>query len=357
MRKCKKLGSIVGLIVLGVFLLVTTGNNANATEIWTIEYDGSVLPQDATPPWYKEGSGSATTDGDILSIDTIEAGCVERNFGIADIVDSALGLTVEARIQIGVIGSEGTIPDTAILIGDSEKVYKLVFLEDRIAEMQEPAGSPNWWDLDNYYIIDTISDFHIYRLTLNNGIVNVYVDGVHRLTMTGFLLGMNYVRFGEVRHACGGMNGLSYWDYIKVYTGGAKPPEVPYLDDTMSPTGAVHAYPNLIWPPNNKMVMVSFEGYVVDELSIARDGGGVGVSSAYILVDSKEIILRDDTTDLLGEDGSFSVTTKVKAKKGAVYDVELHAADTESEEDGGPNSGLVDSTHICVPTRKNGGDD
>ena len=35
--------------------------------------------------------------------------------------------------------------------------------------------------------------------------------------------------------------------------------------------------------------------------------------------------------------------------KGAEYVVELYAADTESADDGGPNSGLVDSTFIRVP--------
>jgi hypothetical protein len=38
----------------------------------------------------------------------------------------------------------------------------------------------------------------------------------------------------------------------------------------------------------------------------------------------------------------------MKAKKGAVYNVELHAADTKPAADGGPNSGLVDLTYISV---------
>lgn len=121
------------------------------------------------------------------------------------------------------------------------------------------------------------------------------------------------------------------------------PPEMP--DDTMFPTGAVHAYPNTIWPPNNKMVTVTLEGYVVDELSMARDGSNIGVSSAYLMIDGTKINLQD----VLGEDGSFSVTTKVRAVKGAVYTVELWATDTEPEDPGGPNWDLVDSTYIRVP--------
>jgi hypothetical protein len=121
-----------------------------------------------------------------------------------------------------------------------------------------------------------------------------------------------------------------------------EPPTIP--DDTMAPTGAVHAHGNIIWPGNNRMVTVTLEGHVVDEH---------GVSSAYLLVDGNEIILRrDGYPDLLGVDGSFSVTTEVEAVKGAVYNVELHATDNVSVEAGGPNSGWVDSTFIRVEEDK-----
>jgi hypothetical protein len=113
--------------------------------------------------------------------------------------------------------------------------------------------------------------------------------------------------------------------------------------DRIPPTGSVHAYPNMIWPPNNKNVTVTLKGYVKDELSIARDGGGVGVSSAYLLVDgSTTIPIVLDTT------GRFSVAIEMEARKEAVYRVELHATDTNPVGNGGPNSGLVDSTVILV---------
>jgi len=113
--------------------------------------------------------------------------------------------------------------------------------------------------------------------------------------------------------------------------------------DRMPPTGSIHAYPNMIWPPNNKNVTVTLKGYVKDELSIARDGGGVGVSSAYLLVDGNTTI-----PIVLDTNGRFSVTVEIKAEKGVVYKVELHATDTNSVGTGGPNSGLVDSTFIRV---------
>ena len=122
-------------------------------------------------------------------------------------------------------------------------------------------------------------------------------------------------------------------------------------EDTMPPAGAVHAYPNVIWPPNKKKVKITLEGHVMDEMSVAREGDGHGVSSAYLLIDNADkIILLDDTTNLLGADGHFSVEINVKAIKGAEYLIELFAADTNPDE---PNSGLVDTTYIRVPKNMN----
>lgn len=124
----------------------------------------------------------------------------------------------------------------------------------------------------------------------------------------------------------------------------------PAFGDMMHPTGAVHAHDNLLWPPNNKTVPVKIEGYVVDELSAVRDGDGIGVSQAYLLVNSKKIILRDETTgfNLLNPDGSYSIVEYLEARKNAIYPIELFAADTAEGENGNPNFGLVDSTSVRV---------
>ena len=97
------------------------------------------------------------------------------------------------------------------------------------------------------------------------------------------------------------------------------------------------------------MVKVVLDGYVVDELSTARDGVGPGISSAWIDINGESIVIKDEFTDLLDEDGYFSIVTTVRAVKGAVYHVALYAADTTGEDAGGPNSGLVDETTIKVP--------
>ena len=124
----------------------------------------------------------------------------------------------------------------------------------------------------------------------------------------------------------------------------------------MTPDGAVHAHDNMIWPPNNKMVNVVLSGHVKDELSIIRDDGGIGISSAYLLINGLEkIILRDETVDLLDEDGSFTVDFEVEATKNSLVMIDLHASDTNPDETGGPNSGLVDSTYIRIPNDMDNG--
>ena len=87
----------------------------------------------------------------------------------------------------------------------------------------------------------------------------------------------------------------------------------------------------------------------MDEMCIAREGSGHGISSAYLLIDGTDkIILLDDTTDLLDADGNFSVEIEVKASRGAEYHIELYGTDKNPD---GPNSGLVDTTYIQVPAQ------
>lgn len=102
--------------------------------------------------------------------------------------------------------------------------------------------------------------------------------------------------------------------------------------------GSIHAYPNLIWPPNKKDHTVILEGYFIDKLAMIRFDGK-GVSDAYVMVDGQVVDL------VMTEDGgkyTFFAETAVKAVKGSVYPVELYVIDT----DGNPT--LVDSTKISI---------
>ena len=91
---------------------------------------------------------------------------------------------------------------------------------------------------------------------------------------------------------------------------------------------------------------------LMPELAITREGGGHGVSSAYLLIDgTDEIIIFDDKTDLLSADGHFSVEVEVKATKGSEYLIELYGTYKNPD---APNSGLVDTAYIRVPHNMSG---
>lgn len=112
-----------------------------------------------------------------------------------------------------------------------------------------------------------------------------------------------------------------------------------FPSDTLPPAGAVHAFNNVIWPANNKMVQVNISGQVRDELSMMRDGVGVGISWAELRISGMTPIPLN-----IGNNGQFKMDFEFKAVKGAEYSVELWAADTNDT----PNSGIVDSTSIRV---------
>ena len=116
-------------------------------------------------------------------------------------------------------------------------------------------------------------------------------------------------------------------------------------NDTAPPTGAVHAHDNYLFPANKKIVDVTVSGYVRDEMSIVRDGGGTGVSEAHLIINGgDEIPLALDATS-----GNFSITMGFKKIKDAVYNIELWATDNITPGgNGSPNTGLVDETYVRV---------
>jgi hypothetical protein len=144
--------------------------------------------------------------------------------------------------------------------------------------------------------------------------------------------------------------GSGYIDDVEIVAHPVEEEPCVFPEDTLPPAGSIHAHNNLIWPPNNKWVPVELSGYVRDELSMARDKKGNGVSSAHILINGTEtIVLKDKSKNLLNDDGFFKVVYEFKAVKNAMYKIELFAADTNPVLEGGPNEDLIDSTYVHVP--------
>ena len=118
------------------------------------------------------------------------------------------------------------------------------------------------------------------------------------------------------------------------------------LEDTMHPTGAVHPRFIRYRTRHNRGISLKVKGYVLDELSIARDGGGIGVSHAFLKINNRKVILKDDSTNLLDENGYFNIKVRPRSTRCRIYRIRLYAADTNPEVS---NFGLVDSTIVRVP--------
>ncbi len=127
---------------------------------------------------------------------------------------------------------------------------------------------------------------------------------------------------------------------IQELAGNSPPPPSP---QPCPSTGAVHAYPDVIWPPNNKQVDVTISGNL-----------GNTSSAAYLMVNGQQIFLKNGQLNVLNSDGTFNVNVKILAIKKAEYTVELYAADSSSDSGGNATFALVDSTHIIVTNNKAG---
>lgn len=194
------------VLIMATFVLFIV--KFSMAETLQFEYDGSILPANANPPWEASVTGTQSTDRNILTLNTIYPNGSEAQYLMRNVVVPGSPMALEARVKIGQIGNEGTIADTALIITDTRKAFKLDFLEDRIADNNSS---------DNYYLMDTKSDYHVYRLEYDSEIVNVFVDGTKVFTIPGFPYPANYISFGEMRSAEGGRNSISYWDYVRVY--------------------------------------------------------------------------------------------------------------------------------------------
>jgi hypothetical protein len=105
---------------------------------------------------------------------------------------------------------------------------------------------------------------------------------------------------------------------------------------TYGPSGAIHAYPNLIWPPDNKLRTVLLEGYVSsDNLSLIRFSNP-GFASVFAMVSGQRIELT------LDQNNRFTANATVKALKNALYLVTLWTLDSNGADH------LIDNTYIVV---------
>lgn len=184
--------------------------------IWTCEYNANVLPENATPDWYRELYGTATAEivGGALHITARGEGNAlwyGHNPPRGWIVDPAVGFTIEARIRVvapskqsgvSIVGRD-SIHDVYLLVEDNQLVTA-----------------------DKTYTIDA-TNWHIYRITFDGSTEQVYADGNLVMRSGVWSSDQNWTGFGRTG-AGAGKDGEAYYDYIKYYVDGpVAPPTCP----------------------------------------------------------------------------------------------------------------------------------
>jgi len=302
--KMKKIFTIFAVI------LITFYCNSNAHDNVNIKYEADVLPQNATQPWTTSCDENASVTNSVLVINTIGTTCNEicgeKTFKISDIVNKEKGVVIVAKVKVGAIGREGESTDIAIIIADSEKSFFLGFLEDKIIE----GNVENI----NSYSMQTTDDYHLYRIEYKNGIANVYVDGVHRLTLNGYSSDNNYIAFGDVWQTCRGMNGLTYWDYIHI-----SDYETDCSDEFQ--TGRQECINN----PNSCNISIkSLGGYTQDELN-----SSIAEAISKVVAEKNEIISSMKTQDELIQ----AVDNAISEKQKKIDELEIQISNMFSKDE------------------------
>ena len=211
-------------VVLAIFLGMLS-TKAEAVIIdgvnWTFNWDGNVLPTQATPPFDNFGT-AFTTDG-FTSIAPAGGGA-----GMSDAAWAGGNLgagpasTLEFRVRVLAQGSQ---PDTygAALFAGWNGVRFNVFLNALDTPFVDFGGSGP--SLTNTYEIDT-ADWHTYRMVFTPGgseMVSLYIDDVFRLSTSGGPGFANAVQFANYTGWVSA-SASSEWDYIRWTNAGAFAP-------------------------------------------------------------------------------------------------------------------------------------
>lgn len=170
--------------------LIAIGFGSLNAQTWPVRYDATVLPPAASPAWtIKDGSPGPfgeIVDGKFLKLNAIPVAAKQTWL----LTQSSISAAVGATAVFGVKASPELI--TAIQ-GAPTSDYRIFELEIRTGTLREQI-----WILGRDSVFlgksaikgglpsgKSTKDFHIYRVTLKDSVVNVYVDENSTPIMTG----------------------------------------------------------------------------------------------------------------------------------------------------------------------------
>ena len=169
-------------------------------------FEGDNSPSDTPMPWtqFRNSILPGSTDSDIFTIDTQSAGQTIDQYLYYELTDldylggnDPVDIIVEWRMKLDV-SSDLVYID----IGDGAKIYNF------------SVGASGLGGADSFIAMDTYTDYHTYRIEIPTvgGPANVYVDGIHQDTHSGYSGSFNGIRFGDNSLT---RKSISYWDYLR----------------------------------------------------------------------------------------------------------------------------------------------
>ncbi|MFT7579640.1 MAG: hypothetical protein ACI9MR_001306, partial [Myxococcota bacterium] len=174
---------------------------------WHYGYEATALPAASSPQWVAAGGGgSSVTDG-ILTIDAETPGDT-RFFQIpaGPVWDGAAGpWTVEVRCRVATPGlSSGA---ASIQVADGTYAYNFRLTSSGVVSNGQTVA------------VDT-SIFHRYRVVLEGGRADLYIDHALALSVPGVAVAVNRLMFGDVSSA---EAAITEWDFVRWLPGAHRP--------------------------------------------------------------------------------------------------------------------------------------
>lgn len=206
------------------------------------------------------------------------------------------GYTIEAKLKVVTCDTSNGY-DNCIYVYDDSRVWVLTFYTDNIYLSYGSGGTTT-------YTMNTTDAYHIYRVTVLNGVIKVYVDGTLRLdSILTTAVSNNFIIFGDDTSTTG-KNSNTLWDYVRYYTGGVYIPtttmawtketnmNVLPTDDGWTYNGKAGGDKNPVWTKETNMgILPSADGWTYNgtapEATYCAVAGGIltvdggGVSTSY----------------------------------------------------------------------------
>ena len=212
---------------------------------WETDYEADDLPQDSGQDWTCNVYGSplieATEAGVLHTKVSLTAGDMLGYSRNADFVWYS-PYTIETNFKLGEYDSGVSYGTISLSAYDDKYGWRLDFTP---GEIYLGIGA----DYKGSYKMDTTSDYHTYRVRADNGIIQVFVDGVRRIKADmKFTAGHGYrssVYFGQsTRYQASGSgpgNGVAcveaFWDYLKIDNSSNTPSAKRWYNVSLTATG------------------------------------------------------------------------------------------------------------------------